>query len=254
MGLGLDSVRIEHQLTGRVFSSIFSGSALVALGESSGTMNPLQQRQSTLVPQIELGYSHFFSDGKWFLGGKVLYQYLNLTMIERNLESFPKGTYLAVNAADTWVGRFRIESFHTEVNQQLSFPLKIGISFDPGFFYLGVGATVFQTKETFYGVRGDSRLNGAFSDSVGSSVTFSSPKWVWGGMVEFGWLYSLGSFWFLDVGYQYAMTGNTFVQNAALFSGSLVTGARYTEEGIVSLKSKQRITAQSAMITLKKVF
>jgi hypothetical protein len=255
VGGSYNSITIDQQIKGSSFSSIFSGASLVALGESGGTANPYHETHSTLAPQAQLGYLHRFSNSSWFLGCKAIYQYLGLTFTENTLDSFPNGAYTVVGEGDdVWVGHFLISSSQTQINHELLFLPLFGYFFNDSSVYFGVGAALFGTENNLYGVKGLAQVNGASVDVIGSSPNLSFSEWIWGAVAQIGWIYPFSSSWFLDLNYSYAATATATFQNSTLFSHSLITGSLYTEEGIASLKLKERITAQSFTITINKVF
>ncbi|MES2273434.1 MAG: hypothetical protein V4487_04525 [Chlamydiota bacterium] len=255
LGGNYNSVKIDQQLSGTEFSSVFSGSSLVALGESGGLANSYHTTHSTLAPQVQLGYLHRFSNSSWLLGCKAVYQYLGVTFTENNLDSFQAGMYTAVSGGgDTWIGHFLIGSSQTHVDHELFFLPIFGYFFNDSSAYLGAGPVVFRTQHNLYGIRGFARINGVTSDIAGAPANLSFSQWMWGGVAQLGWIYPFTSSWFLDLTYSYAVTANATLQDSVLFSNSLITGTVYTEEGIAFVKANQRVTAQSFTVTISKSF
>lgn len=257
IGLGgnYNSVKIDQQLNGTEFSSVFSGSSLVALGESGGAANPYHATYSTWAPQAQLGYLYRFSNRAWFLSCKAVYQYLGVTFTENNLDSFQPGTYTTVGGGgDTWIGHVLINSSQTHVNHELFLLPIFGYFFNESSAYFGAGPVVFETQNNLYGIRGFARVNGTASDITGSPANCSFSQWMWGGVIQIGWIYPFTSGWFLDLNYNYAATANTSAQDTVLFSNSLITGTVYAEEGVAFVKIKQRVTAQSFAVTVNKAF
>lgn len=253
LGASYNSVKVDQQFNGTAFSSVFSGSALAALGEVTGSATPYHATDSTLAPQAQLGYLHRFSNSCWFLGCKAVYQYLGLAFTKNNLDSFPASTYMTTGA-EPFVGHFLINSAQTHVNHELSFLPISGYFFNDSCVYLGAGPVLFQAQQYLYGIGGSARINGTPSDVLGPPTNLSLSQWIWGGIAQLGWIYPFASSWFLDLGYSYAVTGNATAEETALFSHSLITTTAYTEEGIASVKTTQKITAQSFTITLNKTF
>lgn len=257
VGLGgnYNSVKIDQQLSGTEFSSVFSGSSLVALGESGGSATPYHATHSTLAPQAQLGYLHRFSNSSWFLGCKAVYQYLGVTFTENDLDSFQPGMYTTVGGGgDTWIGHFLISSSQTHVNHELFLLPIFGYFFNDSSAYLGAGPVVFGTQNNLHSVRGFARINGAASDITGPPTNLSFSQWIWGGIAQLGWIYPFTSSWFLDLNYSYAVTTDATAQDTVLFSNSLITGTAYSEEGVAFVKTKQRITVQSFTVTVNKAF
>lgn len=255
LGGNYNVVKIDQQLNGTEFSSVFSGSSLVALGESGGPATPYHASHSTLAPQAQLGYLRRFSNSSWFLGCKAAYQYLGVTFTENDLDSFQPGMYTVVGGGgDTWVGHFLIGSSQTHVNHELFLLPIFGYFFNDSSAYLGAGPVVFGTQNNLYGVRGFARLNGATSDITESPANLSFSQWIWGGIAQLGWIYPFTSSWFLDLNYSYAVTTEAAAQETVLFSHSLITGTVYREEGVAFVNLKQRATVQSFTVTVNKAF
>jgi hypothetical protein len=254
LGGSYNSVKLDQNLHGNEFSSVFSGASLVSLGQSGGSANPYHKTKATLAPVGELGYLYRFSNSNWFLGAIAAYQYLGLTFAQNNIDSFPAGLYASVGGGDTWVGHLTISSSQTHVDHELFFLPMLGYFFNRGSVYLGAGPVVFGTKSILYGVRGFASVNGASFDLTGAGGNLSFSDWVWGGAAQLGMLYKLASKWFLDLNYSYAVTGNAESKDSVLFSNTMVSGTVYTEEGIASVNSKTRITSQSFSVSINRVF
>jgi hypothetical protein len=253
LGASYNSAELSQTIDGTAFSSIFSGSSLVALGESGGTTAPYQSTHNTLAPQAQIGYLHRFSESPWFLSCKAMYQYLGLTFTQTDLSSFPGGDYMVVGV-DHWVGHFSISSSQTTIHHQLALLPAFGYFINHNGVYLGAGPVVFQIAQNCYGLSSLPRVNGTTADHTGSSTDLSFSQWMWGGVAQLGFIYSLTTSWFLDCNYSYAVTENSSAQGSSLFSQSLSAGSAYTEQGKLTLQTKTRVTAQSFLVTINKAF
>jgi hypothetical protein len=255
LGASYNSIKIDQQLNGTEFSSVFTGSSLIAFGEAGGQANPYYSRCSTLAPQAQLGYLHRFSNSSWFLSCKAVYQYLDATFTENNLNSFQNNIYLTVNgSSDIFTGHLFISSSQIHVDHEIFLLPVFGYFFDDICAYLGVGPVVFNKQHKMYGITGFARINGVIPDIIETTTNLSISQWIWGGIAQLGCMYPFASTWFLDFNYSYAVTGKTAAEDSVIFSNSLITGTVYTEEGIAFVKTKQRVTAQSFTVSINKVF
>lgn len=251
LGASYNGVKLDGQIHGTSFSSLFSGNSLAALGQTSGSTSPSHTTHFTFAPFGQIGYLHHLSS--WLIGIKAAYQYLNLTHTSTNL-SFPTSLYSAVGGGNTYLGHLSVGSSQTRLDHELYLLPLFGYVIQESCLYLGAGASLFYTEQHLYDIQSYVEANGTVPDILGSAPSFSFSEWIWGGIAELGWLYPFAKTWCLDLNYSYALTGYSRAQETAIFSNTLITNTVYTETGFISFRTKQRITVQSLTVSLNKVF
>ena len=116
--------------------------------------------------------------------------------------------------------------------------------------YAGGGPALFDVKTNFTGVP-YAVIRGQVFAASGEPITFSNDNWAWGGAAQIGMTYALAPGWFLDFAYTYAQSENFKIEDSASFTsqrGALMSA------GSGVLNSQQRITNQSATLTLNRQF
>lgn len=253
VGLGgsYNSVRFDQYLSARSVSTVTTGPTLVATGDAGGHASPFHRTHCTFAPELQFGFFKDLPCSNWLWGAKFVYRYLDVTFTENNSD-FPSRVLTSADPIDTFIGFTRVGSSQTAVNHELSLLAFIGHSFTCGHIYVGAGPVVFGTRSKIFKATGFTEVNGIALGVTGNTVKFTRSKWLWGGAAQVGMVYYFAPCWFLDVNYYFAVTGRHKFKNSSSFSSS--TGGLLTTTGTLSIKSAQRITAQSLTLSINKVF
>jgi len=256
VGLGgsYNSVRLAQHINASGVSNVYSGSTLVAYGQAGGPANPFHSTQSTFAPTAQLGFFRNRPSSNWLWGAKFSYRYLGTTFTDQNVNSPQTGAFTNTTGAPSntsFTGHVIIGSAQTAVNHELAFMPFLGRSFENSYVYLGAGPAVFGTRSQLYQATGFADINGTHFDITGTPVNFSNSNWMWGGAAQIGMAYSLTASLFLDVSYDFIITGGYTNNNSAPFASS---AAGYTDSGTLYVNATQRVIAQSFTVSFNKAF
>lgn len=253
IGGSYNSVRVDSVLSGSGVTDIYSGAQLVAIGVAGGPAAPIRQTDTTFAPVVQAGYFQNLGNSRFLWGAKFSYKYLGLTLTETNIDAPQVGTYeeLASQTTSPLTGNAFTDSAQTTIDNQLLLLPLAGFDYSRGRVYFGGGPVIFDTKSRLYGLSSYADINGVHTNVGGQPLNLNASKWLWGGAWQMGLMHYLGPSCYLDVSYDFMVTGvNRFdwyvpVTNE---SGGLtyVTGIHYREE--------LRIWAQSLNVTLNLAF
>lgn len=256
IGLGgsFNSVRIDQTLSGVGVSDIYSNGILVATGTASGPAAPLRETETTFAPALQAGFISAANDCGWLWGSKFTYKYLGVTFSDNNVDAPQLGTF--VETADpsnptTFTGNAFTDSIQTTVNHELAFVPLVGRSFGRGHLYLGGGPVVYQVDSRIYGASSYADINGTHTNIGGLPLDLSSSEWLWGGLWQLGYVYYLRPTCFIDVSYDFAVTGEN-TQNYPVSTTSVQNGDTYDTQIVYS--NVQRLWAQSLTVTFNLTF
>jgi hypothetical protein len=236
-------------------SNVYQNGLLTSSGSAAGPANIETNSQSAVGFSAQGGYFQHFYSSDWLWGAKFAYSYLGATSIVRNALLPQAGSFTPTgsNTAVPFTGNALVQSFQTNVTQQLAFIPFIGKSFDRSMIYIGAGPTLSQVRTTLNGLIGFADINGTRTDVSGSPVNFSSTAWVYGGAATIGASYFLGQSWFIDVNYTFAMTGNNTSGFSGPFTNPNGTNGSTTVGTMVGTSAGKLIT-QGITATINKTF
>jgi len=256
IGLGgsYNSVKVDQNFNGVGVSDVYDGGMLVATGTASGPAPPFRETMTTFAPVAQLGYFHTTESSSWSWGAKFTYKYLGLTLDDENFDAPQTGSFVTTSSPPTttdFTGNAYTLSAQFTVNNELALMPMIGRTFSKGRIYLAGGPVVFDTQTRMYGLYSYADINGQHTDIGGPPLNLAASKWMWGGAWQAGLVYYLRPACFLDVNYDFAVTGNnttTWPVNTTSTTGSetYVTQIEYLVE--------QRIWAQSLNVTFNWLF
>ncbi|QIN31737.1 hypothetical protein [Legionella longbeachae] len=256
IGLGgsYNSVKLDQYLDPLIGTTdIYSGTTLVASGSANGPATPFHDTQTTFAPEAQIGYARFFSNTDWLWGTKFSYRYLSITATDANIVAPQVDSVTSVDGTTIdFTGRATIDSVQTQVNHELDLIPFIGHSFKKSYAYLGIGPSLFGTRTNIYNITGYADIDGEHINVSGAPVSFSSSKWMWGGVAQIGLTYFIHPTWFLDINYTYAITPHNETNYLAPFSGTLSNGD--TKSGTLFGTSTQYITVQAISVSMNKTF
>jgi opacity protein-like surface antigen len=231
-------------------SNVYLGGTLVANGFASGTNNVNMPAQSTLAPDVQIGYFQHFVDGRWLWGTKFNYSYLNSTAAASSFLVPQAGSFTMGGVVTPFTGNVPIGSFQTNVTHQMMWLAFLGRSFDAFTVYLGAGPSLSQIQTRYTNIAGFALIGGVPS-LIAPRDDYGTSSWVAGGAVSLGATYFFNPNWFLDFNYTYDATLN----QTGSFSGPFTnTSAGYTTVGTLSGNSSGRLTTQSFNVSLNVLF
>ena len=255
VGLGgsYNSVRADSVLSGSGVTDIYSGSTLVAVGIAGGPAAPIRETNTTFAPVIQAGFFRNIGDSSLLWGTKFSYKYLGITISENGIDAPQVGTYevLSPPSTNSLTGNAVTNSAQTIVDNELALLPFLGREYSHGRLYIGGGPVVFDAKAKLYGLSSYADINGQHTNVGGQPLNLSSSKWLWGGAVQIGLVHYFRPSCFLDVSYDFMVTGINRIDwsvPATSETGgyTYVTGLHYREE--------LRLWAQSLNLTLNFAF
>jgi len=231
-------------------SNVYSGGALVATGSAAGPTSVSMPLQSTLAPDVQIGYFQHFANSNWLWGTKFNYSYLGATAAASSFLIPQAGSFTSGGTTTPFTGNAPVGSFQTIVNHQMAWLAFVGRSFDVFTVYLGAGPSLSQIQTRLNNVAGFADIGGT-PTLIAPPNNFASSGWVAGGAVTLGATYSLSPDWFLDFSYTYDTTLNQTANYAALFTN---TSGAYTTVGTLAGNSSGRLTTQSFTVSINMLF
>jgi hypothetical protein len=251
LGGGYNSVNFGNRnMYVQGVSNVYLGGTLVANGFASGTNNVNMPAQSTLAPDVQIGYFQHFVDGRWLWGTKFNYSYLNSTAAASSFLVPQAGSFTMGGVVTPFTGNVPIGSFQTNVTHQMMWLAFLGRSFDAFTVYLGAGPSLSQIQTRYTNIAGFALIGGVPS-LIAPRDDYGTSSWVAGGAVSLGATYFFNPNWFLDFNYTYDATLN----QTGSFSGPFTnTSAGYTTVGTLSGNSSGRLTTQSFNVSLNVLF
>jgi len=137
-------------------SNVYQNGLLTSSGSAAGAANIETNSQSAVAFSAQGGYFQHFYSSDWLWGAKFAYSYLGATSIVRNALLPQAGSFTATGShtAVPFTGNALVQSFQTNVTQQLAFIPFVGKSFDRSMIYIGAGPTLSQVRTTLNGLIG----------------------------------------------------------------------------------------------------
>lgn len=256
VGGSYNSMKASEALSGIGISNVYDDTGLlVASGTAGGPASPLDLSQSTFAPLIQTGYFSHFTNSNMLWGVKFFYQYLNATP-SSNATVPQTGEFTPRNGdPNQFTGYVTIGSVQTKITHEFALIPFIGRSFQNSYIYLGAGPAFFRTTTNLNDGIGYAQIGTSLDDLTGQPVSFSNPRWVWGGAAELGMTYFLNPTFFLDLNYTLAITQNYTINDSGLFTSSFVTnGHSYSSAGTFYMSDSQHEIIQSIMLSINKAF
>ncbi len=255
VGLGgsYNSVNIDQNLYAKGISNVSKNSSLVAYGEAGGPATPYDDSQSTFAPAIQAGYFAHFPDSDLLWGVKASYKYLDATSNNQRVDVPQYGSFtnVGVEPSSTFTGNVVIGSTQNTVKHELTFLPFIGHSFEDSYIYFGAGPALFEVQSKVSNEIGLADINGTHANITGSSASFSTSKWIWGGAAQVGGSYYFAPSWSVDLNYTYAISARHKFNTSGPFSN---TYDGYTTTGTLYNSSSQRVITQGVMFSMNKTF
>jgi hypothetical protein len=230
-------------------TNTYSGGVLVDSGMAAGPASIFVPSQTTFAPIAQVGYFQHFIGSDWLWGGKFSYSYLGTTGATQNIIIPQTGAFTAGGVVTPFSGNAIFGSYQTTLNQDMSFMVFGGRSFERGFFYFGAGPTLSEIQTKINGVTGFADINAMHTMITTTPTSFSGSGWIFGGAAQIGATYFLDPTWFLDANYTYSMTGNQKSSYESPF-----TNAAMTEFGTLSGTSSGKVIAQAVSLSINKTF
>ena len=125
------------------------------------------------------------------------------------------------------------------MNHQLSLVTFLAHPFSRGRFYAGGGPVVFDTATRFYGLSSHANIGGEPTNIGGLPLNLAANTWMWGGMCQLGTMYYVTPCCFLDISYDFAVTG-FYTQNFPTPVTNTVDGTTYDTNILYSNTSPSR--------------
>jgi len=254
LGGSFNSVRVDGTLGGTATTDVYNGSTLVATGAAGGPAPPTDDTLTTFAPVAQLGYFHNLCQSEWFWGSKLTYKYLGLTFSNQNIDSPQTGSFTTTSNPPTttpFTGNAIALSSQTSVNHQLALMPCLGHDFGRGRFYVGGGPVAFETQTRVYGLSSYADINGQSTNIGGAPLNLASNTWMWGGAWQMGLVYYLRPLCFVDVGYDFMVTGNyTEIYPTPTTSVS----GNNTYVSLIDYSTSQRVWSQGINVTLNWTF
>lgn len=236
-------------------SDNYSNGQLVSSGTAAGPGTVSLSSPSSASPNVQLGYFQHFTNSPWLWGAKFSYTDLFASATEGDVGIPQAGafTYTDGHATVPFTGVAVVNSYKTQANSRFSLMPFVGRSFGKGFVYIGMGATLTQTKTDLNGLVGYAEINGVNTNVSGAPQNFSSSGWILGGAVDLGVTYFLTPTWFVDLDYTAAKTATQTGNYSSTFVNS-TTNPGVTTDGTLVGSSSENIVTQSVTITFNKAF
>ena len=255
-GAAYSAVQLDLYITNASgVSDIYNDGSVVAQGAAGGAATPYHQIGTTFTPTAQLGYFNHFSHSEWLWGLEFLYKYIGFTFSYGPYESFQSGAFTAQDSDNVFYGNEVFGALQTQINHDIGFLVFFGRSFVKNNVYLGAGPVLIGTSSNIYNAFGFADIEGIHSDITGTPLSFSSSKWMWGGMAQLGMIHYFSPSCSLDLSYNYTVTGHASNSYAGPFiSTSVYGGEMYITQGTFFIDDYQRITIQSFTVTIDKAF
>jgi opacity protein-like surface antigen len=253
VGLGVSgaSVNFENQ---HVYAAGTTWQPGPVIGWGAGSTDFKLNLNSAAVPFIQAGYFQHVSSTQWIWGGKVFYNYFDISA-DRNLLIPQTGGVTATVSGGTttfpFTGNYTVQTYRQTMNHQISLAPLIGRSFEKSYLYLGVGPTFSQTKMSIENMASPI----AFVDGhlisptgAGNGSDYSTTQWLLGGVAMIGATYFINPNWFVDISYMYSVTGTKTSSWGGPWSDTLSDGS--TRIGNNTGKSSGRVNIQTFSISI----
>lgn len=255
LGASYNTVKFEQNYSATGNGDVYDETeTLVATGEAGGPAAPLSQTLDTLAPVVQVGYTDFFRCSNNFWGLKFVYQYLDLTSIDKLLDT-PQAGFLdpvAEEMDESFTGNVITKSAQSKITHRLDFLAFFGTCVRDYKIYLGIGPSLFDAETDIYQAFGFANREGLPREATGVPVSFSTSDWIWGGTLQLGVSYFLNSCWFFDFNYSYSISQTFENHFSSPFTTSLVGG--YTIIGTLFVDTKTKIRAQNLSFTVNRKF
>lgn len=253
VGGSYNSVKVDSTFSGVGRTEIYSGATLVAVGTAGGPAAPFEDTETTFAPVAQLGYFQNFAGSDWLWGSKVSYKYLGLTLSDDGFDAPQEGVYevLSPPSTSTFTGNAVTDSAQTDVDHELALLAFLGRTFNRGRFYFGGGPVVFATESHMYGLSSYADIAGNHTNIGGLPLNLSSSNWMWGGAGQLGMIYYVTPSCFVDVSYDFMVTGEytqTWPRDVTSSSNGL------TYDTSILYKEVLRLWAQSVNVSFNLTF
>ncbi|WP_431281455.1 hypothetical protein ACQW02_18875 [Humitalea sp. 24SJ18S-53] len=236
-------------------SDVYQHGALVSRGTAAGPATVPMGRQTDFAPSVQAGYFRHFNDSRWIWGGKASYSNLasSDTVTDARLPQAGSFTYTASGITVPFTGNAIVQSYETTINQQIAAIPFIGRSYDRGFFYLGAGPTLSETRTNLNGLVGFADINGQRSDVSGAPQNFSTTGWTYGAAAVVGATYFITPSWFVDFNYIFSATNMAKGNYSSTFTNPNGVNGSLTSGTLVG-NSSGSLTTQGVQLTINLAF
>ncbi len=228
------------------------------IGWGAGSTEFMLNSSSAPVPAIQAGYFQHFSSSPLMWGGKISYNYLNVSTNRELLIPQTGGvtqTNNGVTSTYPFTGNYTVQSYRQTINHQISLTPLIGRSFAKSYLYLGGGPTFAQTKTSIENMASPIAFANGLPISptgVGNGSNYSTNQWLFGGVAMVGATYFINPSWFVDFSYSYSLTGTGTSNWGGPWSDNLPGGS--TRIGHNSGTSSGRVNAQAFSVSINADF
>lgn len=245
LGGALDTYYIK-----RYYSVQFNNVATGTTTPGSSAQDYLNAIDRQFAPMVQLGYWAPLGN-VWLWGLQANYKYLGYGT---NNEATLPVIGSALNTANGSGFNFTLANAgaYTTFTNELLLLAYMGIQFDPGFFYCGIGAAMWSLHD-FVGPQVQSNITGAFP--VNYTYNYAkATNTLWGGAIQAGFNYYLSPTWFLDASYTFAMSGTYTKSQSISYAVFNNDGFSGYGSSYVTLSRKIQLETQELMLSVNKVF
>lgn len=228
------------------------------LGSGAGSTHFHLSSSSAPAPMIQAGYFRHISDHQWMWGGKISYNYMNISS-ERSLLIPQTGgvtaTVLGATTTYPFAGNYTVESYRQTLNHQITLTPVIGRSFGKSDVYLGGGPTFSQTTMSIENMASPiAFVDGHFISPTGpgNGSNYSTNQWLFGGVAMLGATYFITPTWFLDVCYSYSIAATKTSSWSGPWSDTLTNGSARIGNNIGT--SSGSVNTQAFSVTINAMF
>lgn len=253
VGGSYNSVKVDSTVSGVGRTEVYSGSTLVAIGTAGGPAAPFEDTETTFAPVAQIGYFRDVRHSDWGWGAKFSYKYLGLTLSDDGFDAPQVGVYEVLNppSTSTFTGNATTDSAQTSVDHELALIPFLARSTKQGRFYVGGGPVVFSTESRLYGLSSYADIGGVHTNIGGAPLNLASSNWMWGGAAQIGMMHYFSPTCFLDVSYDFMVTGE-YTQNWPQDVTSSSNGLTYDTS--IAYKEVLSLWAQSVNVSFNMQF
>ncbi|RBP09248.1 hypothetical protein DFR50_12285 [Roseiarcus fermentans] len=234
-------------------SNVYQNGVLVDYGSAQGPAKISMNSKFAFAPSLQAGYYQRFGASDWLWGAKLTYNYLGATSTNNNsiIPQFGSFTNVSNGVSVPFSGPAYVRAAQTTIVQEIDLIPFLGHSFGRTMVYAGLGPTLSQTRTQLNGLVGLADIGGSIVDQSGAPQNFSNYSWVIGGAAMVGATYFLGSGWFIDVNYSYAVTSRHTANFASPFTNP---NGSTTSLGTLVGSSAWRPSTQVVSLTINRAF
>jgi opacity protein-like surface antigen len=259
LGIGgnFNSINVTQNSWGEGISNIQTSTGANSNGIAQGSGAPFNNISNTLSPGLQVGYLKHIANTPNLFGVKFYYQYLGSTATNPNLYIPQLGstTSAVTGATSPLYGYVNADSVQVTTNHQVSLLAFMGRSYGNASFYIGAGPSLINIKSKNYYSIGYAIVDGATIDVTGL-ITYATPSvWIWGGTAQIGANYFFSPTWFIDMSYNYSVTGSKTIDHQQGFTNtSSISTTTYTTSGTLITTDKLSVKNQTVMFSINKLF